>query len=142
MRAAAGTALALYVLCLVYFMFLHRRFPLPSRSSNLIPLRTVTLMIRLLIAGGRQTMHRIAVRNLAGNVAAFVPMGFLLPCVWRFLRRWWRTLGAGAAVVIMLEALQYLTSLGAADVDDLLLNLIGTALGYAAFATGTKQCRS
>ena len=120
-------------------MFLRRK-PLSSRSCNLIPLRTIRLMLGLLRSGnGRQTMQRIAALNLAGNVAAFVPIGFLLPCVWRAMRRWWRTLAVSGAAIIALEALQYVTALGAADVDDLLLNLTGAALGYAAFAALKKQ---
>ncbi len=141
-RIAAAAAMVLYCLILVYLMFL-RRHPLSGRSCNLVPLRTIALMLGILRSGeGHRVMSRIALTNLAGNVAAFIPMGFLLPCVWRGLRRWHRTLAVCAAVVIALEALQYVTVLGAADVDDLLLNLLAAALCYAMFAAGRKQCRS
>ena len=142
-RAAAAAALVVYALLLLYLMFA-RRVPMAQRAYNLVPFRTIALMLGLLTGGSeRQTLHRIALVNLAGNVAAFLPMGFLLPCIWRALRRLWRTLAVCALIVVALEALQYVTALGAADVDDLLLNLPGAALGYAAFAIGEmKPCRS
>ena len=137
-RAASAAALAAYALILAYLMFF-RRHPMPLRSCNLIPLRTIALMLGLLTReGAHKTLERIALVNLAGNIAAFVPMGFLLPCVWRGLRRCRRTLAVCAAAVIVLEALQYATALGAADVDDLLLNLLGAAVGYAVYAAAGK----
>ena len=138
-RTLAAAALALYALALIYLMLL-RRSPYESRALNLVPLRTIGGMLRYLLDHGpeRTLMRRILVVNLAGNVAAFLPLGFLLPLLWQGLRRWRRTALTSAAVVIVLEALQYLTCLGSADVDDLLLNLLGAALGYAAFKPFSK----
>lgn len=134
LRILTGTALALYALALVYLMLL-RRTPYESRACSLVPLRTIRGMLRYLLAHGKEQpqMGRILLINLAGNVAAFLPLGFLLPCLWAGLRRWWRTALLSAAVVAALEALQYVTCLGSADVDDLLLNLVGVSLGYAVF---------
>ena len=119
-----------------------RRHPLALRSCNLIPLRTIRLMLRLLRDGsGRFRPDRRALINLAGNVAAFIPMGFLLPAVWPRLRRFGRTVAVSACAIAALEALQYATVRGAADVDDLLLNLVGAALGYAIFAAGRNAVK-
>lgn len=67
--------------------------------------------------------------NLAGNVVMFVPIGLLLPLATRW-RRWrrLRTIGACATLSVVVEALQ-LAAGRAVDIDDVLLNTAGGALG-------------
>jgi glycopeptide antibiotics resistance protein len=72
------------------------------------------------------------VRNAQGNVALFFPLGFLLPLVWRRLRfRDGLLIALGVSVGI--ELLQYVSraigSLRNADVNDVILNVAGAALG-------------
>ena len=76
---------------------------------------------------------RHAVINLAGNVGMFVPLGCFLPVVFPKLRKLWKTLLAVALVVCAVEVLQLLSLLGNCDVDDLILNLIGAAMGYGIY---------
>lgn len=66
------------------------------------------------------------------NIVFFMPFGFLVPLVWRrcsFLK----TLAAGGVLSLLIEGGQALTRLGVCDVDDVLNNLFGTALGYLLF---------
>lgn len=70
--------------------------------------------------------------NILGNIFAFVPFGFLgwvfpkfkefKPLVFSFL-----------TVLLTVEALQYFSRLGVFDIDDVLLNTAGVALGYWIF---------
>ena len=83
-------------------------------------------------------MVRLAAVNLFGNILLFVPLGLLLPAVWPRLARWWKTLGVCAGAVIAVELTQMLTLLGYCDIDDLILNLLGAALGYGLFLLFTK----
>lgn len=75
--------------------------------------------------------------SIAGNVAAFVPLGVLAPAVSARWRSWVRVLGLGLAVSLAIEVAQLAVSLVVghpyrqADVDDLLLNVAGTAAGFA-----------
>lgn len=75
--------------------------------------------------------------SIAGNVAAFVPLGVLAPAAWARWRSWSRVLALGLAVSLAIEAAQLAISLVVghpyrqADVDDLLLNVAGTAVGFA-----------
>ncbi len=64
------------------------------------------------------------------NIAMFVPLGVFLPLAVRPLRRWYRTLAAGAGTSLSIEVLQYILGRGQADVDDLICNTLGTMLGY------------
>ena len=100
---------------------------------NFHPLKTIRLYLGLLSAH-RPTLVRIAVVNLLGNVLMFVPLGFLLPGAVPRLRKWYRVLITAAGIVALVELMQMLFLVGTCDVDDLILNLIGTALGYGLFA--------
>jgi glycopeptide antibiotics resistance protein len=73
------------------------------------------------------------VRNARGNFILFVPLGILLPLVWRRLR-FWNGLLVALALSIGIELAQYLTrpwSNRLADVNDVILNVGGACLGLA-----------
>jgi glycopeptide antibiotics resistance protein len=65
-------------------------------------------------------------------VLLLVPLGFLLPLALPRLDRRWRVLAVGAGVSLLIELTQLLMpSVRRADVNDLLLNVGGTALGWS-----------
>lgn len=68
--------------------------------------------------------------NVLLNVALFVPAGFLLPLLWQKLRKWSRAIPAGLALSLVIELLQLAFARGVCDVDDLIANTLGTALGF------------
>ena len=71
--------------------------------------------------------------QLALNIVMFVPRGLLLPVAMPTLRRFRRTAAECLAITLAIETLQYFTG-RSADIDDVLLNLLGGMLGYALFA--------
>ena len=92
------------------------------RALNLVPLRTV-------VEEAHNPDVRLLVVNLVGNVVCFVPLGALLSAVLR--RGTLAATAAGTAFCAVVEAVQY--GLGrTADVDDVLLNGFGVALGALA----------
>jgi len=72
--------------------------------------------------------------NLAGNVLAFVPFGFILPIIGKRLRSMWKVTVLGFLLSLSVELLQLIFKVGCCDVDDLLLNTLGALLGYILFA--------
>ena len=100
---------------------------------NLRPFRTIRLYLGLLSAQ-RPSLVRIAAVNLLGNVGMFLPLGFLLPAAFPRLTKWYRCLLTAAGIIALVELLQMLFLVGTCDIDDLILNLTGTALGYGLFA--------
>lgn len=68
--------------------------------------------------------------NVLLNIAMFCPFGFLLPIIWRKLRKWYLSIPAGLAFSVLLEALQLIFSRGVFDVDDLFCNTLGAMIGY------------
>lgn len=77
----------------------------------------------------------VAFRNVGLNVVLFVPVGF----VWTWAavrsgRSWATALLAGIGLSLLIELVQLLSPLGrAVDVDDVLLNSLGTLLGALGF---------
>ena len=71
-------------------------------------------------------------RNMEGmilNTVMFAPLGFLLPAYFERYRRWGRTLAAGFLTSLTVELIQLFT-LRATDVDDLIMNTLGTVIGF------------
>src|SRR6185437_12404629 len=94
---------------------------------TLVPFRT----IRSQLAFGLRDSEA---RQLLGNVALFVPFGFLLPAAVRACRRPWALLVAAAAFSVLIETLQAILPGHTTDVDDVILNTAGAALGFLAFS--------
>ncbi len=134
-------AFVLYAALMIYLLFCQRIVPaLPgtylecmSQNYNIVPFRTVADFIHLIKDSQNAYLVRFSFVNLAGNIVMFVPLGFLLPCVFEKLRTFKNTLVASSVTVLLIELLQFVTILGSADIDDLILNLIGASLGYLLF---------
>ncbi len=104
----------------------------PGDRLNLEPFATIDRALEL---GPRSVSFRLMI----GNIAAFVPFGILLPLIVR--TRWSAAvvvIGAlwlSAAIELGQLAISYW--IGAAyrstDVDDVILNVVGAALGYLVF---------
>lgn len=63
------------------------------------------------------------------NIVLFMPLGFLLPLLWRKYRRLSRTAFAGFLFSLCIEIGQ-LFNHRVTDIDDLLMNTLGTVLGF------------
>jgi glycopeptide antibiotics resistance protein len=77
--------------------------------------------------------------SIVGNIAAFVPIGLLGPLGWARWRRRAAAMALGLGLSLAIEASQLAISISIgvtyrrADVDDVILNGLGTAIGYAAW---------
>lgn len=97
-------------------------------STNFIPFKTIwddlfnaTLPVQL--------------PNLIYNIAAFVPLGFLIPLIFERGRRLMVVLTAAFILSALLELIQIFTLLGTGDIDDVILNVFGAVLGYGLFVS-------
>ncbi len=119
-RTLARLALAGYLLVLLKLTLF--AFPQPDSSLRLRPLATVAHYWAL---GGPEM-----VRNLGGNLAAFVPLGALAPLVVRWRVTAFGAVGLGAVASLAIEVAQFLSRRRVADVDDVLLNAAGCLAGF------------
>jgi glycopeptide antibiotics resistance protein len=98
-------------------------------------LASLTCPSAILPSGSRARAS--CVRNAAGNVMLFFPLGVLIPLVWRRLR-FWRGAQIAIALSCGIELVQYasraLGSQRSADVNDVVLNAVGACLGLALVA--------
>ena len=77
--------------------------------------------------------------NVIGNVGLFIPSGILLPIVCKRLDGFWKVLAAGAGMSLCIEILQLPFRVRASDVDDLIMNTLGVAVGYGLYALVRKR---
>lgn len=133
-RQKLGWVLFILYLCmLAYFMFFSESFGRLDEHSdyayNLVPFKEIIRFIRY-----RHIMGTPAfLVNIAGNVAAFVPCGFFLPIISRRSRKHSNTVLFSLAFSFLLETIQLITKVGSFDVDDLILNTLGAALGFVCY---------
>ncbi len=82
-----------------------------------------------------------AFKNVFGNFALFIPLGLFLPLLFPKLGPVKTTL-AGLLLSLAYEVIQYTTSIGVADVDDLILNTCGAAFGALLYWLATGRAKS
>jgi len=131
-KAVLGFLFLGYLALLIYLMFFSEamgRTQGPHFSYNLEPFRE----IRRCLERWQVTGLPYVILNLAGNVAAFVPFGYLLPRLWKWGRLFPVTWLGCMLTSFLLECLQYLLQVGSFDVDDIILNTAGGLLGYGCF---------
>ena len=133
MRIVCWCLFAMYLAALIYFLFFAestgRTFTERTYQYNLKPLHE----IRRFIVYRKQLGFAAVTLNLAGNVVAFVPFGLFLPLLLRDLRYFWKSVLLGFEFSLLVEIMQLFGKVGSFDVDDILLNTLGAACGYAAF---------
>lgn len=132
-RAFAIVLFFLYFVVLFYFLFfseeMGRTYSERAYHYNLIPFHEIMRFIQY-----RKVLGMPAVLlNLAGNVAAFVPFGFFFPVFVVRCRRFWDTLLYSFELSLLVELIQLITKVGSFDVDDIILNTLGGAVGYVVY---------
>ena len=130
-RQKLGWVLFILYLCLLaYFMFFSESFGRTDTDReyayNLVPLKEIIRYFRYY----RTLGMALFLINIVGNIAAFMPFGFFLPIISRRSRKWYNTVSFGLVFSLTLETLQLVLRVGSFDVDDMLHNTIGAALGF------------
>lgn len=70
------------------------------------------------------------VGQMIGNLVLLLPFGLLGPVAVPWLDRWWRVVIVALALSSAVELAQLWVPDRSADVDDVLLNVVGAMLGY------------
>lgn len=97
-----------------------------GERMNLVPLRQFI------------TAFRYGSNNASGvwqfllNIIMFVPLGFLLPVVFKRLRSWHGVLVVSLAFTVATELLQLISYRGT-DIDDVIANTVGGLCGFALY---------
>ena len=120
MREASAVLLGINVALILWITML-------DRAQT--PSRTVYLPFHALLSGWQDIQRNGITGNILGNIALFVPIGALAP-VMCGRKKWWTAMLAGCGLSLLIEIMQLLTKRGVSDPDDVILNGLGTAIGY------------
>lgn len=97
-----------------------------SGAANLVPFHTI---LPQLLGHGNGLIAKV---NLLGNILPFIPIGFLVPVIYRRMT-WPRAILLAIATGLFMEVLEVIFHVGIFDVDDIILNGLGVLIGYAFF---------
>ncbi len=106
------------------------RFVQHLQTANFIPFRTIGNSLF-------NAQLRVEVTTLIYNIAVFIPLGFLLPLITQKARKLIVVIVLGFLVSLSFEFVQLVTTLGAADVDDIILRMTGVVIGYGFFKSAS-----
>lgn len=125
----------IYVLLLIYFLFFSEAYGRVAEAEreyryNLVPF----VEIRRFWVYRDQLGLFALFTNIFGNVLGFVPLGCILPVICRKWRNGFLIILSGFGLSLCVETIQLITKVGCFDVDDMILNTLGAALGYFVFA--------
>lgn len=96
---------------------------------NLKPFKSIRMYME---AYRRHSMSiRVISVNILGNLAAFMPCAIFMPVIFKKMRKFRYFLLVVTGIVILAETIQFLTMVGQADVDDVILNVTGASILYA-----------
>lgn len=99
-----------------------------SRSINLIPFYS----IKEYILGSSATIKKFAFGNVVGNIVIFIPLGTYLS-LFKNDKRVITNLLFIFIVSLFVEIIQGLLGIGAADIDDIILNCLGGLVGILGY---------
>lgn len=71
--------------------------------------------------------------NLVGNIIAFIPLGYLMPRLHKIFENLFVCMATALLFILGIEMFQLFSAFGIFDVDDILLNGLGTFIGYLSF---------
>ena len=113
-----------YTIFLLYLMFLG--FGREQYEANIV--RLLSFVSTILFVQNTTSWESIII-NLFGNIIMFIPFGFLGWLNAKYFS-FKKLIVDFLSVLIIVEALQYLTRLGVFDIDDLALNSLGVWIGF------------
>lgn len=111
-------------------------------AINLIPFKDIIREVSTVGVAyrGDTAFHiRLILRNVGGNLILLLPLGIMLPIIWKQSTQLKRVLLLGSIVSISIELLQLIEMLlgitiaRAVDIDDVILNVLGVLIGYAIY---------
>lgn len=102
------------------------------KKANLVPFASLKMFYSV------RRKYTYVAKNILGNIIGFMPLGVLLPVLFIRLQSWYKAIGAIFLISLAFEIIQLITGRGVFDVDDILLNTIGGAIGYLFYFISNK----
>lgn len=139
--------LILYIGLMIWLLFCRSQIWIEGLSYqqmlleniNPKPFYTIRNYINVILHYPDSYYYRHCIINLVGNVAMFIPGGFLLPRLFKSMRKFFCFLPTAILCILFVELLQLFALVGSFDVDDIILNLSGLVIGFLVFLCTAKN---
>lgn len=95
-------------------------------NSNIIPFQSTMNYIN----GTNTPYLSNIIDNTLGNILIFLPFGVFLPILYRKYRTLSKVFVGSILISFLIEILQYVSQLGRFDIDDIILNTLGSIIGF------------
>lgn len=117
--------LSLYSIIAFFLLFMKAQ---SFQSVNIMPFHTIGLYLW----SDDLRLQAFAFSNIVGNIILFFPLGVYMPLLLKNKRLLSYTLLI-CSISMIVEVLQFLFRVGATDIDDVLLNTLGGAMGLLCY---------
>lgn len=105
-----------------------------ARDSNFLPFGSIVSVISTL---GMTKGYPLGFAHIILNVCMFVPFGLILPIISKRCDSFLKVLGISFAFTLLIEIAQMILPMGRSfDIDDLICNTLGGAIGYCIYVLG------
>lgn len=118
-----------YILFMVWELYLGRYRSPGYAGYNLTPFKTITGYF----INWEYYSTWLLLVNLVGNVVVFVPMGIFISLYFKEKIHFIKVILISVAVLVPAELLQIILKVGSSDIDDIILNSLGSILGYGVY---------
>jgi glycopeptide antibiotics resistance protein len=127
-----------YIICVLLITM----FPIPISQYkhlrlipvNFIPFVNTTQEFVKNLSSGKNNMIEFALQNIIGNVILFIPLGILLPLISNKVHSLKKMIVIAFLFSLFIEFIQFISfQFGiyrTADIDDIILNILGAVLGF------------
>lgn len=144
LKISARLLLLAYTLFMLYLMLFGRIGTVSfdsysqylSEHFSILPFRFVVDYLKSVPVNG---IYNVEMRNIIGNIFLFFPFGILVPTAFGRLRRFGAFIATFALTIAAIELLQLFLALGSLDIDDLLLNCTGAAVGFLVYRAASRN---
>lgn len=127
------TFIVLYATLLLYWMFFgFGRTSDSEKNFQIIPFSTIHKMFSQV-----ENFRQFSI-NILGNILLFIPFGFL-GILFEKLKKAKFLFPIFILGISFIEFLQFFTKRGFAEIDDVILNTIGVAIGFGIYKYLTKS---
>lgn len=99
-----------------------------TENFNIVPFATINNYI-IALKNHNLTITSF-IYNIFGNLLAFAPFAFFLPRLFKSIDKIYKFIILTSIFIISIETLQMFTQSGSFDVDDYILNLLGSLIVY------------
>lgn len=128
-------AFIIYI-CFLLYLTLFKNYlgrTIGEYEINLIPFKNIFIIFKEFI--NNNVSLRFFIRNIFGNIVAFTPFAYFLPQLFKIKNK--KTFGVTLLlIIIFIESMQLIFKIGYFDIDDIILNFIGSYLTFIILMKG------